>query len=327
MPLVLGLASSHAPSMFADLKDWPAIYGLLTRGEPKVPMYEEVLERFVPVPQPPEAKEETPQVLRQYLERIDRAFSILRGQMEAHRVETLIIFGDDQGEYFHPKSMPAFSIFIADEIVGTQSLYILGEPEEQRLVSAKSNPKLARHLLSFLVEAGFDLSRDDGRRPAGRLKRGLGHAFFHPLIKLTPGLDVPIIPFHVNAYFRPMPSARRCYDLGRAIARALADWPERVAVYASGGLSHDPLGPRSGWIDKRLDRWVLERLSEGKGERLCSLFTIDSDAMRGGTGEIRSWIVAAGAFHERPATVVDYIAAHHAVTGLAFAYWPTEERS
>lgn len=324
MPLVLGLASSHAPSLFADLRDWPAIYGTLTRGEPRIPMFEEILKGFVPVPQPPEAENETPPVLAQYMERIDRAFSTLRQQIKAHDVETMIIFGDDQGEYFNPNIMPTFSIFVADEIVGTQSLYIRGELEEEKLVKARSNAKLARYLLERLVEAGFDMFWDDVTRPCGRLKRGLGHAFFHPLIKLMPKLDIPIIPFHINAYFKPMPSARRCYELGRAVARALAAWPERVAVYASGGLSHDPFGPRSGWIDKELDRWVLEQLSKGLGESLCHLFAFDSDTMRGGTGEIRSWIVVAGAFHQVKATVVDYIPAHHSVTGLGFAYWTPE---
>ncbi len=324
MPLVLGLASSHAPSLFADLRDWPAIYGTLTRGEPRVPMFESILKDFVPVPQPPEAENETPPVLAQYMERIDRAFSIFRQQIEAHDVETIIIFGDDQGEYFNPHIMPTFAIFVADEIVGTQSLYILGELEEEKLVKARSNAKLARYLLERLVEADFDIFWDDGTRPCGRLKRGLGHAFFHPLIKLMPKLDIPIIPFHVNAYFKPMPSARRCYELGRAVAQALAAWPERVAVYASGGLSHDPFGPRSGWIDKELDRWILEQLSRGQGEKLCHLFTFDSDTLRGGTGEIRSWIVVAGAFHQVKATVVDYIPAHHSVTGLGFAYWSQE---
>lgn len=121
-----------------------------------------------------------------------------------------------------------------------------------------------------------------------------------------------------------MPSARECHELGQAIARALEDRPERVAIMASGGLSHDPRGPRAGWIDTPLDRWVLEQLSSGNGEALCHLFEFDSDTLRSGTGEIRSWIVVAGACGARRAKIVDYIPAHHAVTGLGFAYWAAE---
>jgi protocatechuate 4,5-dioxygenase beta chain len=139
--------------------------------------------------------------------------------------------------------------------------------------------------------------------------------------KVAPQLDVPVIPLHVNCYFPPMPSARQCYELGRAIARSLKDRPERVAIMASGGLSHDPRGPRAGWIDTALDHWVLEQLRAGNGEALCHLFEFDSDTLRSGTGEIRSWIVVAGACGATRATIVDYIPAHHAVTGLGFAYF------
>ena len=95
-------------------------------------------------------------------------------------------------------------------------------------------------------------------------------------------------------------------------------------MLGSGGLSHDPLGPRAGWVDEPLDRWVLERLASGEGARLKDLFTFDSDTLRSGTGEIRSWIAVAGAFDGTKATIVDYIPARHAVTGLGFAYWTPE---
>jgi hypothetical protein len=73
-----------------------------------------------------------------------------------------------------------------------------------------------------------------------------------------------------------------------------------------------------------LDRWFLERLEHNDGEAIQHLFTFDSDTLRGGTGEIRAWITVAGAMQHRTA-VVDYIRAHHAKVGLAFAYWPSVE--
>jgi protocatechuate 4,5-dioxygenase beta chain len=180
---------------------------------------------------------------------------------------------------------------------------------------------LALHLLKELNRRGFHVSESKELKPLGRPKRGIGHAFTRPVVKVTPALNVPIIPFHVNAYFPPMPSARTCYELGQSIARVLKDRPEKVAIMASGGLSHDPRGPRAGWIDTPLDRWVLEQLRGGTSEALCHLFEFDSDTLRSGTGEIRSWIVIAGACSEARATIVDYIPAHHAVTGLGFAYF------
>lgn len=68
-------------------------------------------------------------------------------------------------------------------------------------------------------------------------------------------------------------------------------------------------------FDKPLDRRVLERLERNDGEAPRHHFTVDSDTMRGGTGEIRAWLTVVGAL-SRPARVVDSIRANHTKTGL-----------
>ena len=90
MPLGLGLASSHAPSMFAAPEDWPRIYETLTRG----------------VPQPPEAADETPEVIATYVQRIRKNLRTLREQLDAYRPDAIIIVGDDQREVFGPAFRP-----------------------------------------------------------------------------------------------------------------------------------------------------------------------------------------------------------------------------
>ena len=303
--LGLGLAASHAPSMFRGLEHWPAIHRVLTEG----------------VPQPLQFAKETPQVLQSYIDRIGLGFVTLKQQLEAFQPDVLLVVGDDQAEVFTEATMPAYCLFTGTEVHGSINIGLIGEPEEENHITLHCHSDLALHLLNQLNRNGFDVSESKELKPLGRPKRGLGHAFTRPTVKVTPKLDVPIIAFHVNCYFPPMPSARQCYDLGRAIATALKDRPERVAIMASGGLSHDPRGPRAGWIDEPLDRWVLEQLRSGNGEKLCRLFEFDSDTLRSGTGEIRSWIVVAGACGAAHATIVDYIPAHHAVTGLGFAYF------
>ena len=224
-------------------------------------------------------------------------------------------------KFFTEANMPTYCLFTCAEIHGSINIGLIGEPEEENHITLRCASDLALHLLDALNRKGFDVSESKELKPLGRPKRGLGHAFTRPVVKVTPQLNVPVVPLHVNCYFAPMPPARQCYELGRAIAYALKDRPERVAIMASGGLSHDPRGPRAGWIDTSLDRWVLEQLRSGNAETLCHLFEFDSDTLRSGTGEIRSWIVVAGACSEARATIVDYIPAHHAVTGLGFAYF------
>ena len=93
--LELGLAASHAPSMFRPAELWPAIHRVLTDG----------------VPQPPELGEETPEVIESYIRRIEKGFSTLREQLEALHPDALLVVGDDQGEVFSPANMPTFCLF------------------------------------------------------------------------------------------------------------------------------------------------------------------------------------------------------------------------
>jgi len=68
---------------------------------------------------------------------------------------------------------------------------------------------------------------------------------------------------------------------------------------------------------------VLDRMKRGDTQRLRSMFDVDSDTLRGGTGQIRTWITAGAAAETKKgkATVVDYIPALRAITGIAFAHW------
>jgi len=139
--------------------------------------------------------------------------------------------------------------------------------------------------------------------------------------EVDPKLEIPLVCVFVNEYFAPLPGAARCARLGEAIADALRDRPERIAIHASGGLSHFPGMYNAGWIDQPLDRWILERLQRNDVDALQHLFTFDSDNLRSGTGEVRAWISVAAAM-KRPATVVDYVPAHCTQTGCGFVYWP-----
>ena len=304
--LGLGLASSHAPAMFEPKERWPLVYSAIPE--------------YTKASQPHTAKLETPEVIQGYLERINAAFDVLAEQLHAYRPEALIVIGDDQGDMFDASFNPTFCIFTGEELWGLD-----GTPyrplHERRKITFPCHARLAQELHKGLVKRGFDMVSSACFRPLGRPEYGVSHMISQPVPRLVPNLDIPIIPIFVNEYFPPLPSAARCYDLGVALAAILAERPERVAIYASGGLSHDPTGPRAGWIDEPLDRWVLERLERNEAEALKCLFTFDSDTLRGGTGEIRAWISVAAAM-QRPAIVVDYIRAHHAKAGLAFAYWP-----
>jgi protocatechuate 4,5-dioxygenase beta chain len=295
----------------APAEKWPAIYERLIKG----------------VPQPPEAAEETAEVITDYVGRIGDSFTTLKDKLKEYGAELLIIIGGDQTEMFDRSNVPNLMIYTGDVAWGHNNNGLAGEePSEADIVRLKVDVQTSQTILKRLVrEEGFDVSFSGEQGSLGRPGKGLPHAFARPAPLLTPDFDIPVIIFYENTFDSPSLSAERCYKLGRALARLLADDPRKIAIYGSGGLSHDPGGPRSGWVDEPLDRWFLDQIEKGNGQGTTSLYRFDSMTMRGGTGELRAWITVAGAMEEmgsKGAKVIDYIPANHAVTGLGWAYWP-----
>lgn len=113
----------------------------------------------------------------------------------------------------------------------------------------------ARYIGHSLMAEEFDLAFF-GDRP-------LDHGCFSPLslVNMT-GKQwiVPIVPLQVGVLQYPIPTARRCYRLGRALRRAVLSYPEdiRVAVVGTGGLSHQVHGERSGFNNPDWDMEFLE---------------------------------------------------------------------
>src|SRR5262245_30212999 len=132
--LGLGLATSHAPSMFRGIEHWAPIHRVLTGG----------------VPQPPEIEQEISAVLQEYIKRIAKGFGVLRKQLEAYRPDVVLVVGDDQAEVFTAASMPAFAIFSCPEVHGSVNISLIGEPEEENHITLRCHSELASHLLTEL---------------------------------------------------------------------------------------------------------------------------------------------------------------------------------
>lgn len=313
--LGLGLASSHAPGMWRTPDELRAF---VDRLRPEVRSQ---------LPYTAKVEIETPGILEDYTQRFRKAFAVLREQVQAYKPDVLVMIGDDQGDMFDEVNNPIFAIYTGEEpIWGRDAREPFSKPiAERRKVVFQNHAELARHLHKGLVKQGFDVANLGKRfEPRGNPERGISHMVSNLVPEVDPNLEIPLVCVFINEYYPPLPSAERCYKLGEAIAEILADRPERIAIYASGGLSHYPGEYNVGWIDHALDKWLLERFERNEHEALKHLFTFDSDNLRAGTGEVRAWIAVAAAM-KRPATIVDYIPAHTTVTGCGFIYWPPVE--
>jgi protocatechuate 4,5-dioxygenase beta chain len=106
-----------------------------------------------------------------------------------------------------------------------------------------------------------------------------------------------VIPFAVNVVLYPVPSGRRCFELGRAIRRAVEryDEPLNVQVWGTGGMSRQLQGPRAGLINTAWDQRFLERLIADPTE-LSRVPHSEYVREAGSEGiELVMWLVARGA--------------------------------
>jgi protocatechuate 4,5-dioxygenase beta chain len=104
----------------------------------------------------------------------------------------------------------------------------------------------------------------------------------------------------------PVPSGRRCWNLGRAIRKAIAlyDEPLKVQVWGTGGMSHQLQGPRAGLINREFDQSFLDRLIADP-EGLAQMPHVDYVREAGSEGiELVMWLIARGAMSDRAPTVV-----------------------
>jgi gallate dioxygenase len=171
--------------------------------------------------------------------------------------------------------------WVADEGGGARPLPVI-----------KGHPALARHVANGLAADEFDLSFFQ--------EKGLDHGCFSPLSLLWPHeKEWPgaIVPLQVGVLQLPIPSARRCFKLGRSLRKAIESFPEdiKVAIVGTGGLSHQIQGERAGFNNTPWDMEFLDLL-EKNPEKLTEL-TIADYATRGGMegSEVIMWLVMRGA--------------------------------
>ena len=314
MPVTLaGLASSHAftfrrPDEWDELRQrtrtrYAAKYG---SAPPEVPSVE---------------SETTATNLIRFA-RIAEGLAQLKRELAVFRPDVLVILGDDQDEQFDTY-IPQFAIYLGERIVavdrvnGTQPAF-------------GNHPELARHLYTHCVDAGIDVCG----LPSLEGDRLLAHAHVHVLTYVQPA--IPVVPIFLNAIHMPAPSPARCYRFGEILLQAFAAWPDdlRVAVYASGGLSHFSAsfpyvhyrGPfQVGSISEQFDRDVVGWMRHGEGARFTGLPS--SDLLDNGDVELRQWIALQGMLGERRPAWLIYEPFYRAVMGMSVGFWTPFEVS
>ena len=165
-----------------------------------------------------------------------------------------------------------------------------GNPRD--LPPIKGHTGLARHIATSLVADEFDMSFFQ--------KKPLDHGCFSPLSMMWEDISewpCAIIPLQVGVLQFPIPSARRCYNLGKSLRKAIESYEEdiSIAVVATGGVSHQVHGERCGFNNTEWDMKFFD-LIENDPVKLTQM-TIAEYATLGGMegAEIIMWLVMRGA--------------------------------
>jgi aromatic ring-opening dioxygenase catalytic subunit (LigB family) len=169
-------------------------------------------------------------------------------------------------------------------------------------------PDLAGQILEACYAGGIE--------PSFSQDLQFDHGTMVPLQFLTPGFDIPVVPIFFNTLAEPQPAPSRCYELGRIVGDVVRQSPLRVAIVATGGMSHDPGERGHGVIDSDFDRRFLDQMRNGDGEALRSYRIADLKAAGAGAIELIAWIALAGALGTFRGEVLAYEAVEAWATGM-----------
>ncbi|EIK94109.1 protocatechuate 4,5-dioxygenase [Pseudomonas sp. M47T1] len=218
---------------------------------------------------------------------IFKDFEPIKAWLEENQPDVLFYIFNDHVTSFFFDHYSAFCLgvdeqyAVADEGGGARAIPPIG-----------GHAELSRHIGRSLMADEFDMAffRD----------KPVDHGLFSPMSALMPfdtEWPVKVVPLHVGVLQFPIPSAARCYKLGQALRRAIESFPEdlKVAVVATGGVSHQVHGERCGFNNPEWDAQFLDLLVNDP-QRLTEITLAEYAELGGMEGsEVITWLIMRGA--------------------------------
>lgn len=268
-------------------------------------------------------------------ERNQRALDRLGRKLVEVAPDIVVVVGDDQHEWFFDDVQPSFTVYCADQVINSAidpEILKTKSPGIALAMSASHPPAdqvypvpkdLAVAIVERTIADEFDVAISAKQRANERGPIGVGHAVGFVYRRILKDRPIPVVPILLNTYFPPnQPTAKRCYQFGQSIGRAIAGWnganaDKRVAICASGGISHFV-------IDEEFDNRMLTAI---KNQDTRTIFAEPTGMFRSGTSETKNWITVAGILSETDLamTLIDYVPSYRSEggtgCGMAFASW------
>jgi len=204
--------------------------------------------------------------------------------------DVVILVYNDHGTAFSLDVVPTFALGIAEEYPPADEGW---GPRPVPVV--KGHLELSRHLAESLIFDEFDLTIIN--------EMAVDHGLTVPLSLMCgqpKEWPFKVIPLAVNVVQYPPPTGKRCFNLGRAIRKAVENFDQelRVVVFGTGGMSHQLHGERAGLINREWDNKFLDDLTAAP-ERLVNLSHVEYMRETGAEGiEMVMWLIMRGALND-----------------------------
>jgi len=214
--------------------------------------------------------------------------------MKDNKPDVIFLVYNDHATAFSLDFIPTFAIGTAEHFQPADEGW---GPRPVPVV--KGHPELASHIAQSVIQQDFDLTIVN--------KMDVDHGLTVPLSLMCgqPPAEkfewpCPVIPFAVNVVQYPVPSGQRCFNLGKAIRKAIETFDEdiNVHIWGTGGMSHQLQGARAGLINKEFDSAFLDKLiSDPQGAADIPHINYVREAGSEGI-ELVMWLIARGAMND-----------------------------
>lgn len=216
-----------------------------------------------------------------------RGYDFSKQWIAREKPDVIVLVYNDHASAFSLELIPTFAIGCAEEFQPADEGW---GPRPVPVV--RGHPELAWHIAQSTILDEFDMTIIN--------RMDVDHGLTVPLsLMFGQPEEWPcrIVPLAVNVVQYPPPTGNRCYNLGKAIRKAVESFDAdlNVQVWGTGGMSHQLQGPRAGLINRAFDTAFLDGLTADP-EALARMPHLDYVREAGSEGiELVMWLIMRGA--------------------------------
>ncbi|MCA0872510.1 protocatechuate 3,4-dioxygenase [Seohaeicola saemankumensis] len=228
-----------------------------------------------------------------YWQPVFEGFKKSREWMKEQKPDVIFLVYNDHCTAFDASCIPTFALGCAAEFKPADEGW---GPRPVPVV--KNHQKLASHIAQSVILDEFDLTIMN--------EMEVDHGLTVPLSVMygEHGVDdewpALVIPLAVNVVQYPAPTGNRCYQLGKAIRRAVESYDEdlNVVIFGTGGMSHQLQYKRAGLINAEWDQRFLDMMASDP-DAARQIDHVEYLRETGSEGiEMVMWLVMRGALDE-----------------------------